>query len=66
MMVRMNKRTKKTRIRLKEQAVIVRKRYKGQPTQIASTLKEIMALNCLENVTYKECVKALTEATEEE
>ena len=55
-----------TRIKLKEQAVIVRDRYKGQPKQLASTLKEIMASNHKEVVTNKECVKSLTEATEEE
>ena len=62
----MKKRTKMTRIKLKEQAVIVRDRYKGQPKQLASTLKEIMASNHKEVVTNKECVKSLTEATEEE
>ena len=62
----MKKRTKMTKIKLKEQAEIVRKRYKGQPNQIASTLKEIMVSQHRELVTNNECVKALTEATEEE
>jgi hypothetical protein len=62
----MKKRTKMTKRKLKKQAIIVRKRYKGQPASIASTLKEIMAHQHKEVVTHKECMTALDAAKKEE
>ncbi len=55
-----------TKRKLKKQAIIVRKRYKGQPASIASTLKEIMAHQHKEVVTHKECMTALDAAKKEE
>ena len=54
----MTKHQKKLRI-LKKEAERQRLRYKGQPTSIASTLKEIMAYLHKEEVTNKQCLTAL-------
>ena len=54
----MTKHQKKLRI-LKKEAERQRLRYKGQPTSIASTLKEIMAYRHKEQVTNKQCLTAL-------